>query len=86
VNARIQPRRDPGEQRRRRQLLGVPELRVIEPETSADSTLEFLVLCEFIAGFSIEQAATQFRISSDHAEKLIRSALLQYGFHAVRGK
>ena len=78
-------RTDLAERRRQRRLLGVPELRLIEPETKTHTTLEFLVLCEFLAGLSIDQTATQFRISSEHAQKLIRSALLRYGFHSVRG-
>jgi hypothetical protein len=86
LNVRTLPRRDLAKQRRQRRLLGVPELRLIEPETKTDSTLEFLVLCEFLAGLSIDQTATQFRMSSEDAQKLIRSALLQYGFHSVRGR
>gem|GEM_PF-4991501 len=82
LSLRASPRRVL-EQRRERQLLGSPELRLVEPETQVHSTLEFLVLCEFLAGFSIDQTANQFRISNDEAQNLIRSALLQYGFRSA---
>ena len=83
MSARTLLRRDVAEQRRQRHLLGVPELRLVEPDTKVHSTLEFLVLCEFLAGFSIDETATQFRISSEQAQNLIRSALLQYGFRSA---
>jgi hypothetical protein len=82
---RSQSRASVVELRRERRLAGVPELRVIEPEPETSTMLEFLVLCEFLAGFSIEQTAAQFRMSGDHAQRLIRSALLYYGFHSAKG-
>jgi hypothetical protein len=77
-------RRDIAERRWRRRLIGAPELHAVESEANACSTLEFLILCEFLAGFSIDQVAGQYRISSTGAQDLMRAALLQYGFDSQK--
>jgi hypothetical protein len=47
---------------------------------AADEPAAFAVLCDFLAGSSVDEVAREHRLSVAEAERLLRTALLSYGF------
>ncbi len=48
--------------------------------------LPFVVLCDFLAGASLEDLRVELRATSEHVEALLRAALLAYGFASSRSQ
>jgi hypothetical protein len=42
----------------------------------------FAVLCDFLAGSSVDEVAQEHRLTVEQAEALLRTALFSYGFES----